>query len=134
MVLRSAELCLLCRTSLAKGGHLCKWCALACADLKVPKFDPSQQLKKVDAEFEPLLQSATELEAFSKKREQEIQAEIATIDKESVRPNSLVVAVSCRACGRHTLATQDQMPQPLGAHIGMAMFAASLRTEPHVQP
>ena len=51
----------------------------------MPKFDPSQQLKKVDAEFEPLLQSAGELEAFSKKRGEEIQAEIAAIDAETVR-------------------------------------------------
>lgn len=50
----------------------------------MPKFDPSQQLKKVDAEFEPLLQSASELEAFSKKREEEIKAEIAAIDAETV--------------------------------------------------
>ena len=39
----------------------------------------------MEAEFEPLLASASELETFSKAREAEIQKEISTIDAEIVR-------------------------------------------------
>lgn len=45
----------------------------------------TEDLKKVESEFTPLLKSADELEAFSKKRLQEIMQEVATIDDETVR-------------------------------------------------
>lgn len=57
----------------------------ACAAVKIPKYDVTEELKKVDGEFEPLLKSSEELAAFSKKRHEEIQKEIATIDEETVR-------------------------------------------------
>ena len=60
------------------------------ADLKIPKYDPSAHIKQVETEFEPLLKSASELEAFSTKREAEIRAEIKTIDDEIVRCPCLI--------------------------------------------
>lgn len=53
--------------------------------VKIPKYDVTEELKKVDAEFDPLLKSSEELEAFSKQRHAEIEKEIATIDEETVR-------------------------------------------------
>lgn len=53
--------------------------------MKIPKYDVTEALKKVDGEFEPLLKSSEELEAYSKKRYEEIQKEISTIDEETVR-------------------------------------------------
>ena len=53
--------------------------------MKIPKYDVTEALKKVDGEFEPLLKSSEELEAYSKKRYEEIQKEISTIDEEMVR-------------------------------------------------
>lgn len=44
----------------------------------------TEEIKKVDAEFDPLLKSSEELEAYSKKRHAEIQQEIKAIDEESV--------------------------------------------------
>ena len=41
-------------------------------------------MKKVDADFDPLLESAAELEAFSQKRQKEINDEIKQIDVEIV--------------------------------------------------
>ncbi|BDA50766.1 probable ATP synthase subunit d, mitochondrial [Coccomyxa sp. Obi] len=55
----------------------------AFAGVKIPKYDVTEELKKVDAEFEPLLKSSEELEAFSKQRHAEIEKEIATIDEET---------------------------------------------------
>ena len=57
---------------------------LNCAGLKIPKFDVTEHVKKVDTEFDPLLKSAAELEAFSQKRSKEIQEEIKGIDAEMV--------------------------------------------------
>ena len=57
---------------------------LNCAGLKIPKFDVTEHVKVVDAEFDPLLKSAAELEAFSQKRSKEIQEEIKGIDAEMV--------------------------------------------------
>lgn len=60
-------------------------CAVShCAGLKIPKFDVTEHVKKVDTEFDPLLKSASELEAFSQKRSKEIQEEIKQIDLEIV--------------------------------------------------
>ena len=58
---------------------------LDCAGLKIPKFDVTEHVKKVDTEFDPLLKSAAELEAFSQKRSKEIQEEIKGIDAEMVQ-------------------------------------------------
>ena len=58
---------------------------LKCAGLKIPKFDVTEHVKKVDTEFDPLLKSAAELEAFSQKRSKEIQEEIKGIDAEMVQ-------------------------------------------------
>ena len=55
-----------------------------CAELKIPKMDVTEHLKKVDKEFDPLLKSAAELESFSQKRAKEIQDEIKQIDVEIV--------------------------------------------------
>jgi hypothetical protein len=52
--------------------------------IKIPKLDVTEQLKKVESEFTPLLKSAEELEQFSKKRLEEIKAEIAELDDEMV--------------------------------------------------
>ena len=60
------------------------------AELKIPKFDVTEHVKKVDREFDPLLKSASELEAFSQKRQKEIQDEITQIDAEVVSPSSQV--------------------------------------------
>ncbi len=54
------------------------------AELKIPKFDVTEHVKKVDTDFDPLLKSATELEAFSQKRQKEIEDEIKQIDVEIV--------------------------------------------------
>ena len=54
------------------------------AGLKIPKLDVAEHVKKVDTEFEPLLKSASELEAFSQKRAKEIKDEIKHIDAEIV--------------------------------------------------
>jgi len=58
--------------------------SFASTGLKIPKYDVTEEIKKVDAEFEPLLKSSEELEAFSKKRHAEIQQEIKALDEESV--------------------------------------------------
>lgn len=55
-----------------------------CAELKIPKMDVTEHLKKVDKEFDPLLKSAAELESFSQRRAKEIQDEIKQIDVEIV--------------------------------------------------
>ena len=54
------------------------------AELKIPKFDVTEHVKKVDREFDPLLKSASELEAFSQKRVKEIEDEIKQIDADVV--------------------------------------------------
>ncbi|EIE20405.1 hypothetical protein COCSUDRAFT_57553 [Coccomyxa subellipsoidea C-169] len=63
----------------------------AFAGVKIPKYDVTEALKKVDGEFEPLLKSSEELEAYSKKRYEEIQKEISTIDEETEKLNSRTV-------------------------------------------
>ena len=59
------------------------------AELKIPKFDVTEHVKKVDTDFDPLLKSATELEAFSQKRQKEIEEEIKQIDVEIVSSSSM---------------------------------------------
>lgn len=54
-------------------------------DLKIPKYDISSALKDVDEMFAPIMAEAKELEAFSAKRVQEIEAEIADVDRARVR-------------------------------------------------
>ncbi len=62
--------------------------------VKIPKYDVTEELKKVDAEFDPLLKSSEELEAFSKQRHAEIEKEIASIDEETVRSSPHVPSIS----------------------------------------
>ena len=59
------------------------------AELKIPKFDVTEHVKKVDTDFDPLLKSASELEAFSQKRQKEIEDEIKQIDVEIVSSSSV---------------------------------------------
>lgn len=63
----------------------------AMAGLKIPKLDVAEHVKKVDSEFEPLLKSASELEAFSQKRAKEIKEEIKHIDAEIEKLNTQTV-------------------------------------------
>ncbi|CAK0787319.1 hypothetical protein CVIRNUC_010537 [Coccomyxa viridis] len=63
----------------------------AMAGLKIPKFDVTEHVKKVDTEFDPLLKSAAELEAFSQKRSKEIQEEIKGIDAEMEKLNTRTI-------------------------------------------
>ncbi|CAL5229518.1 g12858 [Coccomyxa viridis] len=63
----------------------------AMSKLKIPKFDVTEHVKKVDTDFDPLLKSATELEAFSQKRQKEIEDEIKQIDVEIEKLNTKTV-------------------------------------------
>jgi len=63
----------------------------AMAKLKIPKYDVTEHVKKVDADFDPLLESAAELEAFSQKRQKEINDEIKQIDVEIEKLNTKTV-------------------------------------------
>ena len=67
------------------------------AGLRIPKLDVAEHVKKVDTEFEPLLKSASELEAFSQKRAKEIKDEIKHIDAEIVSRSLCHQRVSCAA-------------------------------------
>lgn len=69
------------------------------AELKIPKFDVTEHVKKVDTDFDPLLKSASELEAYSQKRQKEIQDEIKQIDVDIVSFPSMCQQVTAVCTG-----------------------------------
>lgn len=86
--------------------------------LKIPKLDVAEHVKKVDSEFEPLLKSASELEAFSQKRAKEIKEEIKHIDAEIVSCSPLPsMSVMCSSFTHSTCMSTSSTHAPLEKQI-----------------
>ena len=56
----------------------------------------------MDTDFDPLLKSATELEAYSQKRQKEIQDEIKQIDVDIVSSSSVHRQLTQACCRTYT--------------------------------
>ena len=86
--------------------------------LKIPKLDVAEHVKRVDTEFEPLLKSASELEAFSQKRAKEIKEEIKHIDAEIVSCSPLPsMSVLCSSFAHSTCMSTSSIHAPLEKQV-----------------
>ena len=64
------------------------------AGMPTPKFDPSDEVAKVDQEFSAIVKQAEELSSHSEKRIKELKSELAGVQAEKVRLG--LCTVGCR--------------------------------------